>query len=75
MSLKKYILVYFLVLSPMSYGQDWDPDPDPGFGGGSGDPATEPIATPIDGIEVPLFITGLIVAFLVLRKKQKQSVV
>jgi hypothetical protein len=68
---KKISLLFFLFFSIVCFSQGWDADP--GFGGGAGDPATEPVATPIDGIEMPLLITAIVVAIVVIRRKQKSA--
>lgn len=65
---KKLLVPYFLFFYSACFSQ-WDADP--GFGGGQKDPATEPLQTPIDGIEIPLLITGVVLAIFVIRKKQK----
>ncbi|MCL6461288.1 MAG: hypothetical protein I4O51_05390 [Flavobacterium micromati] len=74
MNIKKILFIGTLLYSTISFAQGWDPEPDPGFGGGKGDPATEPIELPIDSIEFPLLITGFILALIIIRRKQKQSV-
>jgi hypothetical protein len=66
---KKISILFFLFFNSICFSQGWDADP--GFGGGTGDPATEPVATPIDGIEIPLLITAIVVAIVVIRRKQK----
>lgn len=71
MIIKKIPLLFFFFFSIFSFSQGWDADP--GFGGGAGDPATEPVATPIDGIEIPLLITAIVVALVVIRRKQKSA--
>ena len=68
MKFKKLLILSFLSITTLSYSQF---DDDPGFGGGSGDPATEPVQTPIDGITLPLLITGITVAIILIRKKEK----
>lgn len=74
---KKIIYTYFLffLLSMSAQGDDgWAPPAgDPGFGGGSGDAAVEPLETPIDGLELPLLITGFAVAFFIFNNKQNVS--
>lgn len=67
------IFILLLTISFIScFSQGWDPEPaDPGFGGGAGDPATEPIATPIDGLEAPLIVTAIVGAVVLTRRKQK----
>jgi uncharacterized membrane protein (DUF485 family) len=67
---KKLFPLYLLLISFTSFSQEWDSDP--GFGGGSGDPATEAIVTPIDTISIPLFITGIIISFIIIFNKNKQ---
>lgn len=71
MIIKKMYLLFFFFFSIVCFSQGWDADP--GFGGGSGDPATEPVATPIDGIEIPLLITAIVVALVVISRKQKSA--
>lgn len=67
--LKKICLLFFLILSTAAIAQD---EFDPGFGDeGSGDAADAPNA-PIDGILIPLFISGLLLSIYVLRKKENQ---
>lgn len=68
---KKIFTLFFLFISIVTFSQGWDADP--GFGGGAGDPATEPVATPIDSIEIPLLLTAIVVAIVVQRKKQKSE--
>jgi hypothetical protein len=67
---KKLFLLYLLLVSFTSFSQGWDSDP--GFGGGSGDPATTPNSTPIDTISIALFITGIIISFIIIFNKKKQ---
>lgn len=69
MNYKKIILTYAVLFSTICFSQGWDPDPDPGFGGGQGDPAIEPAPLPIDGIQIPLLITGIVIAIIAIRKK------
>jgi hypothetical protein len=71
MNSTKLLLYYFLLGSFACFAQGWEQDPDPGFGGGSGDPAIEPTSAPIDSIEMPLFITAVVVAGLVMNKRHK----
>lgn len=67
--LKKICLLFFLILSTAAIAQD---EFDPGFGEeGSGDAADAP-NVPIDGILIPLFISGLLLSIYVLRKKENQ---
>lgn len=67
---KKIFILIFFFFSIVSFSQGWDADP--GFGdGGGGDPATEPVTVPIDGIEIPLLITAIVVALVVIGRKQK----
>lgn len=68
MNIKKILPLFAFLFSTITFSQGWD---DPGFGGGAGDPATEPVATPIDGIEIPLLITAMVVAIVVIRRNQK----
>ncbi|MFT5754100.1 MAG: hypothetical protein ACI9XR_002700 [Flavobacterium sp.] len=69
---KKLFCLYFFFFTLFSFAQDWSPPPaDPGFGGGSGDPATEPLATPIDAVFFPLLFTAMIISFLFMHKKKK----
>jgi hypothetical protein len=68
---KKIFAIYFFFFGVGCFSQGWDADP--GFGGGSGDPATEPVATPIDGIEIPLLITAIVLAIVVVKRKQKSA--
>lgn len=72
MTVSKKILLFFLFFNTVCFSQGWEVDP--GFGGGSADPATEPVATPIDGIEIPLLLTAVVVAIGVLKRKQKNGV-
>jgi hypothetical protein len=65
---KKLFLLYLLLVSFTSFSQGWDTDP--GFGGGSGDPATEPIVTPIDDGLIPLLLIGIIISFYYINKRK-----
>lgn len=71
MNFKKILILFFLSITTLSYSQ-LEEDGDPGFGGGSGDPATEPVQTPIDNLLLPLLVTGIITAVVLIRKQQKQ---
>ena len=77
---KKILLIIFVMMCVGASAQTpsdstWTPPGEsPGFGGSNNDPATNAPSVPIDGIEIPLLITGLVVAFFVVRKKQKQAV-
>ena len=74
MNLKKLILMNSVLFSTLCFSQGWDPGPDPGFGGGDGDPAIEPVPLPIDGIEFPLLITGIIIAIVLIRKNREVEI-
>jgi hypothetical protein len=68
---KKTLYLYFLLYTVLTFAQDWEDLPtDPGFGGGTGDPATEPLETPIDQMIVPFIILAIIVAFYIINKKK-----
>ena len=70
--MRNFFFLFLTISSFACFSQGWDPEPaDPGFGGGGGDPATEPIATPIDGIELPLLVTAIVGAIVVIRRKQR----
>ena len=65
---KKNIFIVLLFVSFSVSAQDDDGDPG-GFG--DGDPATDPFETPINGVDIPLIITGVVVAILLIKNKQK----
>ncbi|SHI62941.1 hypothetical protein [Flavobacterium haoranii] len=69
MKFKTLALLITLLISSLTYSQFED---DPGFGGGSGDPASEPLQTPIDNIIIPLLITGILTSIYFIKKKEKQ---
>lgn len=69
MKFKTLALLIILLISSLTYSQFED---DPGFGSGDGDPATEPVQTPIDHIIIPLLITGIITTIYFIKKKEKQ---
>ena len=70
--MRNFYILLLTISSITCFSQGWEPGPaDPGFGGGGGDPATEPIATPIDGLEAPLIVTALVGAIILTRRKQK----
>lgn len=62
-------LIYIIVLATIGttnlYAQD------PGFGDEGGGDAQDAPNAPINGLEVPLLITGIVVAIVLLRKKEK----
>ena len=67
--LKKICLLFFLILSTAAIAQD---EFDPGFGEeGDGDAADAPNA-PINGLELPLLITGILTSIYFIKKKEKQ---
>jgi hypothetical protein len=64
-------IIYFLLLSTISstglYAQG-----DPGFGDeGGGDGQDAPVA-PINGLLIPLLVTGILTSIYFIRKKEKQ---
>ena len=67
--LKKICLLFFLILSTAAIAED---EIDPGFGDEGGGDAADAPAAPIDGILIPLFISGLLLSIYVLRKKENQ---
>lgn len=73
--MKKLIFLLLTVLVPFvnGYSQEEEEEPFDGFGAeGNGDAQTNAPNAPIDGILIPLFISGLLLSIYVLRKKEKQ---
>lgn len=63
-------LIYILLFS--TFGITNLQAQDPGFGDEGGGDAQDAPNAPIDGILIPLFISGLLLSIYVLRKKENQ---
>lgn len=71
---KKNTLIICFFISFFASAQDtWTPPADsPGFGDSNNDAATSaPSTLPIDGIMIPLIVTGLVVGFYVIKKSKR----
>ena len=67
MPMKKLLYIFIFTILVLTNVQAQDP----GFGDEGGGDAQDAPQTPIDGITIPLLITGITVAIVLLRKKEK----
>lgn len=70
---KKITLIICFFISSIAFAQgDWAPPADsPGFGDSNNDAATNAPSVPIDGITIPLIVTGLVVGFYIIKKSKR----
>lgn len=70
---KKITLIVCFFISFLAFAQDnWAPPADsPGFGDSNNDAATNAPSVPIDGITIPLIVTGLVVGFFIIKKSKR----
>ncbi len=70
--MKKHLLLLLLIL-PLISTFSQEEEPFDGFGSeGNGDAQTNAPNVPIDGLEIPLLITGICIAIVLLRNKEEQ---
>ncbi|WP_338647742.1 hypothetical protein V5J73_03805 [Flavobacterium sp. KS-LB2] len=64
--------ICFFIFFFASAQDTWAPPADsPGFGDSNNDAATNAPSVPIDGIEIPLLVTGIVLAVVVTRRMRK----
>lgn len=73
MCTKKITLIICFFTCFLASAQDtWVPPADsPGFGDSNNDAATNAPSVPIDGIAIPLIVTGLVVGFYIIKKSKR----
>lgn len=71
---KKITLIICFFTSFLASAQDtWAPPADsPGFGDSNNDAATNAPSVPIDGLTIPLIVTGLVVGFFFIKKSKRE---